>query len=137
MRAYELRISDWSSDVCSSDLVVALAMSRVSVGFMGPIVPDLDVFNLPYVFRDVEHMHKVIDGEIGDELLRKITAHPTAGLVGLAWMDAGTRNVYNSQRPVARMEDLACLQIRTTGNPIFVHMMTTMAGTGAARGSAT
>src|SRR3546814_2436078 len=88
-------------------------MARVSVGVMGPIVPDLDVFNLPYVFRDVEHMHKVIDGEIGDELLRKITDHPTAGLVGLAWMDAGTRNVYNSQRPVARMEDLEGLKIRT------------------------
>src|SRR5690606_28483628 len=40
--------------------VGALAMARVSVGVMGPIVPDLDVFNLPYVFRSVDHMHKII-----------------------------------------------------------------------------
>src|SRR5687768_13517475 len=97
--------------------VGALAMARVSVGVMGPIVPELNVFNLPYVFRDVEHMHKVIDGEIGDELLQKITDHPTTGLVGLAWMDAGTRNVYNSQHPVTKMEDLEGLKIRTMGNP--------------------
>src|SRR3546814_1980493 len=114
--------------------VGALAMARVSVGVMGPIVPDLDVFNLPYVFRDVEHMHKVIDGEIGDELLRKITDHPTAGLVGLAWMDAGTRNVYNSQRPGARVEDLEGLKIRTMGNPTFVDMMNAMGGNGVAMG---
>ena len=87
--------------------VGALAMTRVSVGVMGPIVPELNVFNLPYVFRDVDQMHDVIDGEIGAELLQKITDHPTAGLVGLAWMDAGTRSVYNSKKPVAKMEDLA------------------------------
>ena len=46
--------------------VGALAMTRVSVGVMGPIVDELNVFNLPFVFRDVDHMHEVIDGEIGD-----------------------------------------------------------------------
>lgn len=114
--------------------VGALAMARVSVGVMGPIVPDLDVFNLPYVFRSVDHMHKIIDGEIGDELLQKITDHPTAGLVGLAWMDAGTRNVYNSEHPVRSMEDLQGLKIRTMGNPMFVDMMNAMGGNGVAMG---
>ena len=71
--------------------VGALAMTRVSVGVMGPIVDDLNVFNLPFVFRSVDQMHKVIDGEIGDSLLGKITDDPNAGLVALAWMDAGTR----------------------------------------------
>jgi tripartite ATP-independent transporter DctP family solute receptor len=114
--------------------VGALAMARVSVGVMGPVVPELNVFNLPYVFRDVDHMHKVIDGEIGQELLQKITDHPTAGLVGLAWMDAGTRNVYNSEKPVTKMEDLAGLKIRTMGNPMFVDMMNAMGGNGVAMG---
>jgi tripartite ATP-independent transporter DctP family solute receptor len=114
--------------------VGALAMARVSVGVMGPIVPELDVFNLPYVFRDVDHMHAVIDGEIGEELLQKITDHPTAGLVGLAWMDAGTRNVYNSERPIVVMEDLQGLKIRTMGNPMFVDMMNAMGGNGVAMG---
>jgi tripartite ATP-independent transporter DctP family solute receptor len=114
--------------------VGALAMARVSVGVMGPIVPELDVFNLPYVFRDVDHMHAVIDGDIGAELLQKITDHPTAGLVGLAWMDAGTRNIYNSQHPVATMEDLEGLKIRTMGNPMFVDMANAMGANGVAMG---
>jgi tripartite ATP-independent transporter DctP family solute receptor len=114
--------------------VGALAMARVSVGVMGPVVPQLNVFNLPYVFRDVDHMHAVIDGEIGAELLQAITDHPTAGLVGLAWMDAGTRSVYNSERPIAKMEDLQGLKIRTMGNPMFVDMMNAMGGNGVAMG---
>src|SRR5262249_32942448 len=47
--------------------VGALAIARVSVGPMGPLVPELNVFNLPFMFRDDAHMEKVIDGPIGDE----------------------------------------------------------------------
>src|SRR5437588_10395715 len=72
--------------------VGALAIARVSVGPMGPMVPELNVFNLPFMFRDDAHMEKVIDGAIGDELLQKLSNHPTAGLIGLCWMNAGTRN---------------------------------------------
>ena len=80
--------------------VGALAMARVSVGPMGPIVDDLNVFNMPFVFRSVAHMHKVVDGPIGQEMLDKITNNPKTGLVGLCWMDGGARNIYNSKRPV-------------------------------------
>ena len=82
--------------------VGALAIARISVGPMGPLVPELNVFNLPFVFRDSAHMEKVIDGPIGDELLKKLSDHPTAGLIGLCWMNAGTRNVYNSKKPIRR-----------------------------------
>src|SRR5690242_6038737 len=51
----------------------ALAFARVSVGALGPVVDDLNVFNLPYVFRDTAHAQKVMDGEIGTELLDKVT----------------------------------------------------------------
>ncbi|MGH6942606.1 MAG: TRAP transporter substrate-binding protein [Geminicoccaceae bacterium] len=114
--------------------VGALAMARISVGPMGPLVPELNVFNLPYLFRDTAHMEKVIDGPIGDELLQKLTDHPTAGLVGLCWMDAGSRNVYNNQRPVRTTEDLEGLKIRMMGNPIFVDTMNAMGGNGISMG---
>jgi tripartite ATP-independent transporter DctP family solute receptor len=114
--------------------VGALAMARISVGPMGPLVPELNVFNLPYLFRDAAHMEAVIDGEIGDELLQHLTDHPTAGLVGLCWMNAGTRNVYNSQRAVRSMEDLSGLKIRMMGNPIFVDTMNAMGGNGVSMG---
>ena len=114
--------------------VGALAMARVSVGPMGPLVPELNVFNLPYLFRDGAHMEAVIDGPIGDELLQKVTDHPTAGLVGLCWMNAGTRNVYNSKHPVRSMADLQGLKIRMMGNPIFVDTMNAMGGNGVSMG---
>ena len=114
--------------------VGALAMARISVGPMGPIVPEMNVFNLPFMFRDGTHMEKVIDGEIGDELLKKLSEHPTAGLIGLCWMNAGTRNVYNSKRPVRSIEDLKGLKIRMMGNPIFVDTMNALGGNGVAMG---
>src|SRR6187399_1447850 len=80
--------------------VGALQIARISVGPMGPIVDELNVFNMPFVFRDEAHMRKVIDGDVGGEMLKKLSDHPTAGLVGLCWMNGGTRNVYNSKHPV-------------------------------------
>jgi tripartite ATP-independent transporter DctP family solute receptor len=114
--------------------VGALAIARISVGPMGPMVPELNVFNLPFMFRDSAHMEKVIDGELGDELLKKLSDHPSAGLIGLAWMNAGTRNVYNSKKPVRTMEDLKGLKIRMMGNPVFVDTMNAMGGNGVAMG---
>src|SRR4029079_14153224 len=52
--------------------VGAIGFARVSVGPMGAVVDDLTVFNLPYVFRDTAHAQKVMDGEIGKELLDKV-----------------------------------------------------------------
>src|SRR5919204_3160082 len=114
--------------------VGALAIARVSVGPMGPLVPELNVFNLPFMFRDDAHMEKVIDGPIGDELLKKLSEHPTAGLIGLCWMNAGTRNVYNSKRPIRSIEDLKGLKIRMMGNPVFVDTMNALGGNGVAMG---
>ena len=114
--------------------VGALAFARVSVGPMGPLVPELNVFNLPFMFRDDALMEKVIDGPIGAELLKKLSDHPTAGLIGLCWMNAGTRNVYNSKKPVRSIDDLKGLKIRMMGNPVFVDTMNALGGNGVAMG---
>jgi tripartite ATP-independent transporter DctP family solute receptor len=114
--------------------VGALALARISVGPMGPIVPEFNVFNLPFMFRDTAHMEKVIDGPIGDELLRKLSEHPTANLIGLCWMNAGTRHVYNSKKPIRSVEDLKGLKIRMMGNPVFVDTMNALGGNGVSMG---
>src|ERR1700704_23531 len=114
--------------------VGALAIARVSVGPMGPMVPELNVFNLPFMFRDDAHMEKVIDGEIGTQLLKKLTDHPTAGLIGLCWMNGGTRNVYNSKHAGKTGADLKGLKIRMMGNPVFVDTMNALGGNGVAMG---
>ena len=114
--------------------VGALQIARISVGPMGPLVPEFNVFNLPFVFRDVEHMQKIIDGEIGGELLKKLSDHPTAGLIGLCYMNAGVRNVYNSKKPVTELSDLKGMKIRMMGNPLFVDTMNSLGGNGVAMG---
>jgi tripartite ATP-independent transporter DctP family solute receptor len=114
--------------------VGALQIARISVGPMGTLVPELNVFNLPFMFRDAAHMEKVIDGPIGDAMLKKLSDHPTANLIGLAWMNAGTRNVYNSKKPIKTLEDLKGLKIRMMGNPVFVETMNSLGGNGVAMG---
>jgi tripartite ATP-independent transporter DctP family solute receptor len=111
----------------------ALQIARISVGAMGPVVDDLNVFNLPFIFRDEAHMRKVIDGPIGQDLLDRVTASAQSRLVVLGWMDAGTRNVY-AAKPVTKPADLKGMKIRMMGNPIFVETMNAMGGNGVAMG---
>src|SRR5262249_45443149 len=112
--------------------VGALQFVRVSVGAFGPVVDELNVFNLPFVFGNTKHMEKVIDGPIGEELLDKITNKTR--LVGLCWMDAGARNIYSTKTPVNAIADLKGLKVRVMGNPIFVDMMNSLGGNGVPMG---
>jgi tripartite ATP-independent transporter DctP family solute receptor len=112
----------------------AVQMVRVSVGAMGPIVDDINVVNMPFLFKNTAHAEKMMDGPIGQELLDKITASPNAGLVGLCWMDSGARSLYNTKRPIKAIEDLKGLKFRVIGNPIFVDMMNALGGNGVAMG---
>ena len=114
--------------------VGALAFARISVGPMGPLVPELNVFNLPFMFRNVAHAEKVMDGPIGDEMLKKLSDHPTANLIGICWMSGGSRNVYNSKKPIKTVGDLKGLKIRMMGNPVFVDTMNSLGGNGVAMG---
>jgi len=105
----------------------ALEMTRVSVGVVGPIVGDFNAFNLPYFFRSRQHMFNVVDGEIGTELLLKLQ---DGGLIGLGYMDAGSRSFYNKVHPVKTVDDLAGLKLRVMQNDIFVEMVNALGGNG-------
>jgi tripartite ATP-independent transporter DctP family solute receptor len=113
--------------------VGAIAFARVSVGALGPVVDQLNVFNLPYVFRNTEHMRKVIDGQIGQDLLDDVT-NSGKGLVGLCWMDAGARNFYDTKKPIKTLADLKGLKFRVMGNPMFVDMANSMGANGVPMG---
>jgi tripartite ATP-independent transporter DctP family solute receptor len=110
----------------------AINIARISLGPLGPVVPDVNVFNMPFVFRDEAHMRAVIDGPIGKELLDKITASP-ARLVALGWMDSGSRSLY-TKNPVRTPADLKGQKIRVMGNPLFVDTMNAMGGNGITMG---
>jgi tripartite ATP-independent transporter DctP family solute receptor len=108
----------------------AIQIARISLGVMGPVVNEVNVFNMPFVFRNEAHMRAVIDGPIGQEILDKVTASP-AKLVGLGFMDGGSRSLYTKKR-VTKPEDLKGQKVRMMGNPLFVDTMNAMGGNGIA-----
>jgi tripartite ATP-independent transporter DctP family solute receptor len=108
----------------------AIQIARISLGVMGPVVNEVNVFNMPFVFRNEAHMRAVIDGPIGQEILDKVTASP-AKLVGLGFMDGGSRSLYTKKK-VTKPEDLKGQKVRMMGNPLFVDTMNAMGGNGIA-----
>ena len=60
------------------------------------------MFDLPFMFHDDAPVEKVVDEPIGNELLKKLS-ESKADLIGLCWMNAGTRNVYDGKEPIQRL----------------------------------
>ena len=112
--------------------VGAINILRTSLGPVGTVVPEVNVFNLPFIFRSQEHARAVIDGPIGDELLAKVSASP-AKLVAIGWMDGGARSLY-TKKPVRTPADLKGQKVRMMGNPLFVDTMNAMGGNGISMG---
>jgi len=104
----------------------AIQMNRISVAVLGAIVDDVNVLSLPYLFRDVQHMEKFIDSPVGDELLDAITNKPNSRLVGLAWLGAGARSVFTTDKQVETVSDLEGLKIRIIANPLFSDTLAAM-----------
>jgi tripartite ATP-independent transporter DctP family solute receptor len=87
----------------------AIDLNRTNVALIGNLVPSTNVLAMPFLFRSIEHMQKVLDGPIGAEIL---TSFEPYGFVGLAFFDSGSRSIYNSVRPVRSLADLKGLRIR-------------------------
>ncbi|MBB6181704.1 TRAP transporter substrate-binding protein [Pseudorhizobium flavum] len=97
-----------------------LELNRVSMAPFNGTVKESIVPALPYLFRSEEHMHKVMDGPIGDQIK---TAFEGAGLVVLAFYDAGSRSFYNRTKPINSVEDMKGLKFRVIQSDIFVDMV--------------
>ncbi len=104
--------------------VGGIDMVLTSTGPMSGFVPEVTVVDLPFLFRDADHAHKVLDGEIGDGLRAKV--EQTMGVKTLAWWENGFRNVTNNSRPVTKPEDLKGLKIRTMENDIHMDSFNAM-----------
>jgi tripartite ATP-independent transporter DctP family solute receptor len=98
----------------------ALDMMRINAGPLNAVVPETQVTVLPFVFRSTEHMRKVLDGPVGDEILK---AMESQGLVGLAFYDSGARSFYTVKKPVKSLADLKGLKIRVQQSDLFVAMI--------------
>lgn len=98
----------------------AIDFTRVSLSPLAEFSDSLNVLQLPYLYRDDAHMWTVLDGGIGAEFLASIES---AGLVGLSWYGAGSRNFYNSKREIKTLEDLKGLNIRVQESGLMMGMV--------------
>ena len=95
-------------------------MNRVNTAPFNNLVPETQVLGLPFLFRSVDHMHKVVDGPIGDEILTAFEPH---GLVGLAFYDSGARSLLHHQEAIETVEDLKGMKIRVQQSDMWIAMM--------------
>jgi len=94
-----------------------LDLVTTSSGPLGNFVPDVKIFDIPFLFRDYDHARKVLDGKIGQDILKKFDSK---GLVGLVWGENGFRHMTNNKHPIRTPADAAGLKMRTMENK--VHM---------------
>jgi tripartite ATP-independent transporter DctP family solute receptor len=97
-----------------------LVIGNFSLGVIGPIVPEANILSLPFLFKSIGHMHRVMDGPVGDVIRSSMAKQ---GLVVLAWFDEGARSFYNSKHPINSPDDLKGMKIRIMSNPIYADMI--------------
>lgn len=103
----------------------SLAMTKVSAAVLENFAPDMQVFSLPYIFRDREHMYRVQDGVVGREMLEQGEEY---WLRGLTYFDAGSRSFYTKDRPVYTPEDLEGLKIRVQESVTAMALVRSLGG---------
>lgn len=94
----------------------ALDMVRVNISPMNSVCAKTNIPVLPFLFRSVDHLHKVLDGPIGDEIAKDCEA---AGFVLLAYYDSGSRSIY-SKKPVKTIADTKGMKIRVQQSDLWV-----------------
>lgn len=103
----------------------SIAMTKVSASPLEGFVPAMRIFNLPYLFRDRDHLFSVLDSDIGRELL---LAPVDVRLRGLGYYDAGSRSFYTTDRQVTQPDDLNGLKIRVQQSQTAMQMVSALGG---------
>ena len=98
----------------------AIDLNRTNVAPIGSLVPVANVLSLPFLFRSFEHLHRVLDQSIGQEILAQFQPH---GFVGLTFYDSGARSIYNSVRPIRSLADMKGLRIRVQQSSLMSDMI--------------
>ena len=112
------------------ELLELLQIGAVSLAKVGGMVlenfhPAVGVFNLPYLFKDEDHFWSVLEGEIGNQLLRELGAY---GFKGLCYYDSGSRSFYTHSRPILKPTDLQGLKIRVPNSGTAIEMIRRLGG---------
>ncbi|WP_137129239.1 TRAP transporter substrate-binding protein [Rhizobium sp. FY34] len=95
-------------------------LNRVNAAPFNNLVKETVVFGMPFLFRSTEHMHKTVDGPIGDEVLAAFQPH---GMIGLTYYDSGARSFYTTKKPIEKLADLKGMKIRVQQSDLWISMM--------------
>jgi len=112
----QLGSEEESTQMVKLGLIAANASS--TAGGLSTSVPEAELFNLPFIFRDLDHCYAVIDGPIGQDLARTVESKLNCLVLGY-WF-SGIRNVWNSKRPVLTPDDLKGIKLRVMASPMLV-----------------
>ena len=113
-----------SSQIASEEEAIEMVKLGVigstpaSSGSLSRFVPEDDLFNLPFVFDNLDHFYEVLDGPIGDEITKKI--EQKLDCIVLGWWFSGIRNTWNSEKPIYTPKDLEGMKIRVIGSSIVL-----------------
>ncbi|KQX95089.1 TRAP transporter substrate-binding protein [Variovorax sp. Root473] len=117
VRLFPSGVLGGDASVISSLQGGTVEMTMAIPGLLSGMARDFSVFDLPFLFNNEKEADLVLDGPVGRKLLDKL---PERGLIGLTYFEHGFRNVTNSRRPVARMEDLQGLKLRVMQIPVMI-----------------
>ena len=95
-------------------------LNRISMAPFNGLIPETAILSLPYLFRDVDHLHNVLDGPIGQQILDTFTAQD---LIALAYYDPGARSFYNNEKPIKSIDDMKGMKFRVIQSDVFVDMV--------------
>jgi TRAP-type transport system periplasmic protein len=98
-------------------------MTTMNAGLLVGVVKDFGAVDLPFLFETPQEADAVMDGPFGAALMREL---PAKGLVGLSYWELGFRQLTNSRRPVAKVDDIAGLKIRVVQSPIYIDLFNTL-----------
>src|SRR5260221_10593241 len=98
----------------------AIDLNRTNGALIGNFVPAMNVLAMRFLFRSIEHLQKVLDGPIGNEILGSFEPY---GFVGLAFYDSGARSIYNSVRPIRSIADMKGLRLRVQQSELMSDMI--------------
>ncbi len=103
----------------------ALEIGNFNLGPIGPVAPEANVVSLPFIFSDMDHMHRALDGEAGEQISAGMAKK---GLVALAWYDSGARSFYNSKKPIETPADVEGMKVRVMNNDLYSGMISALGG---------
>ena len=120
IRVFHSRQLGEEKETIEQTRVGAIDMNRTNVAPLGSFIPEANVLALPFVFRSIDHLNKVLMSPIGEDVLESFSPY---GFVGLAYYDSGARSVYNNQRPVRTVADMKGLRIRVQQSELMLDMI--------------